>query len=70
MATAAMFGRRARIEQVRDEDDQLLGRMLGTLFLGDFVSLYLAALRKVDPSPMVPITELKERLKRGSPRKG
>jgi glucose/mannose-6-phosphate isomerase len=69
-ATATMFGRRARVEQVRDEDDQLLGRMLGTLFLGDFVSLYVAALRRVDPSPMEPITELKNRLKRGSRRRG
>jgi glucose/mannose-6-phosphate isomerase len=69
-ATAAMFGRRARLEQVRDEDDQLLGRMLGSLFLGDFVSLYLATLRRVDPSPMEPITELKKRLKQGSRRKG
>ncbi len=63
-ATAVMFGRRAHVEQVRDEDDQLLGRMLGTLFLGDFVSLYQATLRRVDPSPMEPITELKNRLKR------
>ncbi len=63
-ATAALFGKRTKVEQVHDDDDQLLGRMLGTLFLGDFVSLYLATLRRVDPAPMAPITELKERLKR------
>ncbi len=63
-ATAAMFGKHTKVEQVHDDDDQLLGRMLGTLFLGDFVSLYLAALRRVDPAPMAPITELKERLRR------
>ncbi len=63
-ATAAMFGKHTKVEQVRDEDDQLLGRMLGTLFLGDYVSLYLAALRRVDPAPMAPITELKARLRR------
>ena len=63
-ATAAMFAKHTKVEQVRDEDDQLLGRMLGTLFLGDYVSLYLATLRRVDPAPMAPITELKERLKR------
>lgn len=63
-ATAAMFGRHTQVEQVHDDDDQLLGRMLGCLFLGDFVSLYLATLRRVDPAPMAPITELKERLKR------
>ncbi len=68
-ATAVMFARHTKVEQVRDEDDQLLGRILGTLFLGDFVSLYLAALRKVDPAPMAPITELKARLSRAPPPK-
>ncbi len=69
-ATAAMFAKRARVEQVRDEDDQLLGRMLGSLFLGDFVSLYVAILRRVDPKPVEPIRELKERLKRPAHTKG
>ena len=62
-ATAALFGKHTTVEQVRDHDDQLLGRLLGTLFLGDYVSLYLAILRRVDPAPMAPITELKARLK-------
>ncbi len=65
-ATAAMFGKHTTVEQVRDDDAQLLGRMLGTLFLGDYISLYLAALRRVDPAPMAPITELKARLKRST----
>ncbi|HII40254.1 MAG TPA: bifunctional phosphoglucose/phosphomannose isomerase [Thermoplasmata archaeon] len=69
-ATAALFGRHAKVELVHDEDDQLLGRMLGTLFLGDFVSLYLAALRRVDPLPVEPIRELKERLKKTPHAKG
>ncbi len=69
-ATAVLFGRHAKVEQVRDVDDQLLGRMLGTLFLGDYVSLYLATLRRVDPAPMAPITELKERLQRAPRSKG
>lgn len=65
-ATAILFGRHAKVEQVRDDGDQLLARMLGTLFLGDFVSLYLATLRRVDPLPVAPIQELKRRLKRGT----
>ncbi len=69
-ATAAMFGKHTKVEQVHDDDDQLLGRMLGTLFLGDFVSLYLSTLRRVDPAPMAPITELKERLRRPVRAKG
>ena len=69
-ATAAMFSKHTKVEQVRDDDEQLLGRMLGTLFLGDYVSLYLAALRRVDPAPMAPITELKARLKRSAHGRG
>ncbi len=69
-ATAAMFAKRASVEQIRDEDEQLLGRMLGSLFLGDFVSLYLAILRRVDPKPVEPIRELKERLRRPVRTKG
>ncbi len=65
-ATAVMFGKHTKVEQIRDDHDQLLGRMLGTLFLGDYVSLYLATLRHVDPAPMAPITELKARLKRSA----
>ena len=63
-ATAALFGKFAKVEQIHDDDDQLLGRMLGSLYLGDFVSLYLAVLRRVDPMPVAPIIELKQRLKR------
>ncbi len=69
-ATAALFGKHARVEQVRDHDDQLLARMLGTLFLGDYISLYLATLRRADPAPMAPITELKARLQRAARTKG
>jgi hypothetical protein len=38
--------------------------MLGTLYLGDYVSLYLAVLRRVDPIPLPSIVELKDRLAR------
>ncbi len=62
--SAAMLARTSAVEQIRDEDDTLLGRMLGSLFLGDYVSLYLAVLRKVDPLPVAPIVELKKRLQK------
>jgi glucose/mannose-6-phosphate isomerase len=67
--TASLFAKHAKVEEVRDEDDQLLGRMLGTLYLGDYVSLYLATVRRVDPLPVEPIQELKARLKGGPRRK-
>ncbi len=60
--TAEMIGRAVRVQQVRDDHEELLCRMLGLLFLGDFVSLYLAVLRGVDPVPVNPIDELKARL--------
>lgn len=61
-ASAMMIAATTRVEQVRDDDDERLGRMLGLLWFGDYVSLYLAALRGVDPMPVAPIEELKSRL--------
>ncbi|OGS49332.1 MAG: bifunctional phosphoglucose/phosphomannose isomerase [Euryarchaeota archaeon RBG_16_68_13] len=61
-ATAAMMNRRTKVESVEDDSEEILGRMLGLLYLGDFVSLYVAALRRVDPLPVLPIAELKARL--------
>ena len=63
-ATAALMSKATKVEQVVDEDDQPLGRLLGLLHLGDYVSVYLAALRKVDPLPVKPIQDLKARLAR------
>ncbi len=66
--TAQLIARTARVERVEDDGPDLLGRMLGLLYLGDYVSLYLATLRKVDPRPVRPIEQLKARL--GRPRAG
>ncbi len=67
--SADMLSRTSAVEQVRDEDEHLLGRMLGALYLGDHVSLYMAILRKVDPLPVPPLKELKERLRKPAARK-
>jgi glucose/mannose-6-phosphate isomerase len=40
-----------------------LAKMLSTICIGDFTSVYLAILRKVDPTPVKTITVLKERMK-------
>jgi len=61
-ATAHLMGRYTKVERVEDDAPDLLGRMLGLLYLGDYVSLYLATLRKVDPRPVKPIEQLKARL--------
>ncbi len=53
---------KAKTEVVRSEGPTLLSRMLTTLQLGDWTSLYLAVLRKVDPTPVSVIRKLKQRL--------
>jgi glucose/mannose-6-phosphate isomerase len=39
-----------------------LARMISAICIGDFTSVYLALLRKVDPSPVKTISLLKEKL--------
>ena len=41
---------------------KLLAKMMYLMQLGDFVSCYLAILRKIDPTPVSVIIELKEKL--------
>ena len=61
-ATKKIMSRWTKVHEVRDRGETLLSRMLGTLYLGDFASVYLAVLRNVDPTPVKPIVELKKRL--------
>jgi len=63
--TVELMSRRAAAIEVEAEGETVLSRLLGTLYLGDYVSLYLATLRRVDPMPLPPIVELKRRLARG-----
>jgi len=39
-----------------------LAKMMYAMCLGDFISCYLAILRKIDPTPVDAITELKSEL--------
>jgi glucose/mannose-6-phosphate isomerase len=50
--------------EVRSEGESRLARMFSLIYLGDFVSFYMAVLRGVDPTPVVRIESLKELLKR------
>ncbi|MEF8874762.1 MAG: SIS domain-containing protein, partial [Candidatus Thermoplasmatota archaeon] len=49
------------IEVWTDADTQL-ARILSLVYLGDYISIYLALLRGKDPSPVKIIDKLKERL--------
>jgi glucose/mannose-6-phosphate isomerase len=60
--TVSLMSRKTKVEQIHDDGPTLVSRMLGTLFLGDYVSLYLAALRRVDPLVLKPIQALKAKL--------
>ena len=56
--------RRQRVDvvEVRSEGRSLLGRIFSLVYIGDFVSFYLAALNGCDPTPVDRISYLKERL--------
>ena len=60
--TVSLMKQKTKVEQIQDEGPTLLSRLLGTLYLGDYVSLYLAALRRVDPLVLKPIQALKAKL--------
>jgi glucose/mannose-6-phosphate isomerase len=49
-------------EEVTGEGETALSQMMSLLYLGDWVSYYLAGLHGVDPSPVPTIDLLKERL--------
>ncbi len=64
---------KATKELIRDESEKIfevwsvgksgLAKMLSTIYVGDFTSVYLAILRGVDPTPVKTIALLKERMK-------
>lgn len=49
--------------EVQAEGDTVLNQLLWTVILGDFVSIYLALLNGLNPTPVDLITKLKEALK-------
>ncbi len=53
----------APVEEVWSEGESLIERIFSLMYYGDFLSLYLAFLNEVDPTPVDRITTLKERLK-------
>ena len=63
--TVSLISKRTRVEEIQDDGSTLVSRMLGTLLLGDYVSLYLAVLRRVDPMVLKPIVALKAKLAAG-----
>lgn len=52
----------SRITEVWSEGSSLLARMFSLVYLGDWVSLYLAVLHGIDPTPVAVIDRLKQEL--------
>jgi glucose/mannose-6-phosphate isomerase len=50
------------LREVWSEGESILARVLSTIYLGDFVSLYLAYLNGADPTPVAVIDFLKKNL--------
>ena len=48
--------------EIRPQGKKRLAKMMYAMYLGDFISCYLAILRKIDPTPVDAITELKNEL--------
>jgi glucose/mannose-6-phosphate isomerase len=55
------------VHEVWSEGESLLARIFSVICLGDFVSLYLSYLNKVDPTPVDAIESLKQKLTASSP---
>jgi glucose/mannose-6-phosphate isomerase len=50
------------IHELWTEGESRLSRIFSLMYLGDFTSLYLAALNEIDPTPVTVIEELKRKL--------
>jgi glucose/mannose-6-phosphate isomerase len=61
-----LASRGASVHHCSGNGSTILSRLFSLISLGDFVSLYLAFLRRVDPTPVRIIEELKKRLREDS----
>jgi glucose/mannose-6-phosphate isomerase len=64
--TRGIIARKAgALHEIWSEGNSLLARVLSSLYLGDFVSLYMAYLNNTDPTPVEVIDYLKKELAAG-----
>lgn len=61
--TKALMRSDSKMFEVWAQGKSALARMLSAICIGDFTSVYLAILRKVDPTPVKTIALLKEKMK-------
>ena len=65
ISKAIMKKKAAKIIEVQSIGESLLARMFSLIYIGDFVSYYLAILNKRDPTPVESVTYLKNELAKG-----
>jgi len=65
LTQSLIAGKSGALHEIWSEGESLLARVLSVVYLGDFVSLYLAYLNNADPTPVEVIDYLKTNL-RGS----
>jgi len=56
-------GKAGSLHEIWSEGESLLARVMSLIYIGDFVSLYMAFLNNVDPTPVRVIDFLKSRLR-------
>jgi glucose/mannose-6-phosphate isomerase len=59
-----MFGKKINILELETKGQFLLTRTLSVLYLGDFISYYLAIDKKTDPTPVLDIESFKKFLRK------
>jgi glucose/mannose-6-phosphate isomerase len=57
-----MMDKAGNIFEIDAQGKSLLTRMLTTMYLGDYISVYIALLRGINPTPVAVIEELKKKL--------
>jgi glucose/mannose-6-phosphate isomerase len=57
-----VLNRAKNVLEITAQGEEKLGKMLSVLVLGDYVSVYLAILKKVDPTPVKIIDKIKSEL--------
>lgn len=60
--TKSIIKKKSKVIEINSKGRNLLSRMFYLIYLGDFVSFYLAMLNGIDPTPVDTVTYLKRRL--------
>jgi glucose/mannose-6-phosphate isomerase len=61
-ATVEIISKKSKVHEVWAQGTTILSRMLHNMYLGDYVSFYLAMLKGVDPMPVHAIQEVKKKV--------